>query len=148
MRREIMKVWILVLILTVTISACGTGKYTNHASSSAVDNEPIHITIYFDFDSHALTSTAKSKLRGLADTLQNYRRIMVVLEGHTDSQGSKRYNEILAEKRARAVGSYLLQLGVWIRQITFVSYGKSKLVDLGWSINSHRRNRRVEIYSY
>ncbi len=147
--RETKKGWIIVLLLIfVTVSACSTGKHVNHAASPDVDDEPIHITIYFDFDSYMLTETAKSKLRGLSDKLQRYRRIMVVLEGHTDSIGSKRYNEILAEKRARAVGSYLLQLGVWIRQLTFVSYGESKLVDFGWGIDAHRRNRRVEIYSY
>lgn len=65
-------------------------------------------TIYFDFDSAVLTSDSQAKLDGLADVINGSAAIADVrIHGFTDQLGTSSYNEVLANKRAAAVKSYL-----------------------------------------
>ena len=65
-------------------------------------------TIYFDFDSAELSSTATGKLDQLAAIINNSAAIAdVTVHGFTDQFGTHSYNEVLANKRAAAVKTYL-----------------------------------------
>lgn len=65
-------------------------------------------TIYFDFDSAKLTSEAQVKLDQLAEIINNSAAIADVrIHGFTDQFGTSSYNEVLANKRAAAVKTYL-----------------------------------------
>lgn len=69
----------------------------------------------------------------------------MVVEGHTDSQGTDAGNRTLARNRAVAVRDYLVSRGVDASRIGAVGLGSSKpLVD---HLNAENRanNRRVEI---
>ncbi|QQR81239.1 MAG: OmpA family protein [Deltaproteobacteria bacterium] len=68
-----------------------------------------------------------------------------IIEGHTDRIGSTRYNEILAEKRARSVRVYLWSLGGDPARMTMLSKGKRELLIKGNSRKADEENRRVEI---
>lgn len=65
-------------------------------------------TIYFDFDSAVLTAESQSKLDALGELINSSTAIADVrIHGFTDQLGSSSYNEVLANKRAAAVKSYL-----------------------------------------
>ncbi len=65
-------------------------------------------TIYFGFDSSALTAESTSKLDGLAQIINSSTAIADVrIHGFTDQFGTSDYNSKLASKRAAAVKSYL-----------------------------------------
>ncbi len=65
-------------------------------------------TIYFDFDSAVLTSDSKEKLDALGGVINSSQAIADVrIHGFTDQFGTSSYNEVLANKRAAAVKSYL-----------------------------------------
>ncbi len=65
-------------------------------------------TIYFDFDSSALTAESTSKLDGLAQIINGSSAIADVrIHGFTDQFGTSDYNAKLASSRASAVKSYL-----------------------------------------
>lgn len=65
-------------------------------------------TIYFEFDSATLTTDAQQKLNALADVINGSEAIADVrIHGFTDQFGTDSYNEVLANKRARAVKAYL-----------------------------------------
>lgn len=65
-------------------------------------------TIYFDFDSAVLTADAKGKLDALSEIINSSEAIADVrIHGFTDQFGTSSYNEVLANKRAAAVKSYL-----------------------------------------
>ena len=67
-------------------------------------------TLYFDFDSAQLTSEAQAKLDNLSTIINQSLAIADVrIHGFTDQFGSSSYNEVLANKRASAVKSYLDQ---------------------------------------
>jgi peptidoglycan-associated lipoprotein len=81
---------------------------------------------YFDFDKYDLREDARAALAGDAQWLKQYPSVLVLVEGHCDERGTEEYNLSLGEKRAAAVKSYLVSLGVDASRVKTVSYGKDR----------------------
>jgi len=137
---------IAVIALLATMSGCATQKRAETAAD--MGSITIDATVLFGFDKYDLREDARPILNEVAAKIRDNPGVFVVLEGHTDSRGSDDYNEVLAEKRARAVGAYLSQEGVRFNRITFISKGERELKDEGRSEESHKVNRRVEIHNH
>jgi outer membrane protein OmpA-like peptidoglycan-associated protein len=103
-------------------------------------------SILFASNRYALLNTAKTKLDQVAEALkaQNADKRMVV-EGHTDSQGSDRINQPLSLNRANAVRDYLVTRGVDSDKITAVGMGSSRPLVDNRNAENRANNRRVEI---
>ncbi len=101
-------------------------------------------TIYFDFDSFALSDAARATLDKNAQLLQKKTGDKIRLEGNCDERGSDEYNLALGEKRAKAALNYLLTLGVPQDSLSVISYGKEKPVDPGHDEAAWAKNRRVD----
>jgi len=69
----------------------------------------------------------------------------MVVEGHTDSQGSDRTNQPLSINRATAVRDYLVSRGVASERITAVGMGSSRPITDNKTAENRANNRRVEI---
>ena len=67
------------------------------------------------------------------------------IEGHTDSVGTKSYNQNLSEKRANAVKNYLISQGVDSNRLSSIGFGEDKPIDTNVNANGRSNNRRVEI---
>ena len=103
-------------------------------------------SILFASNKFALLNTAMTKLDQVAEALkaQDSDRRMVV-EGHTDSQGSDRINQPLSLNRANAVRDYLVAHGVDNDKITAVGMGSSRPLLDNKNAENRANNRRVEI---
>ena len=103
-------------------------------------------SILFASNKYALLNTAMTKLDQVAEALkaQDSDRRMVV-EGHTDSQGSDRINQPLSQNRAGAVRDYLVAHGVDSDKITAVGMGSSHPILDNRNPENRANNRRVEI---
>jgi outer membrane protein OmpA-like peptidoglycan-associated protein len=103
-------------------------------------------SILFASNKYALLETAKTKLDQVAEALkaQDGDKRMVV-EGHTDSQGSDRINQPLSVNRASAVRDYLVSRGVDSDKITSVGMGSSRPLLDNRNAENRANNRRVEI---
>jgi outer membrane protein OmpA-like peptidoglycan-associated protein len=103
-------------------------------------------SILFASNKFALLNTAMTKLDQVAEALkaQDSDRRMVV-EGHTDSQGSDRINQPLSQNRAGAVRDYLVAHGVDSDKITAVGMGSSHPILDNKNPENRANNRRVEI---
>jgi peptidoglycan-associated lipoprotein len=64
------------------------------------------------------------------------------VEGHCDSRGSSEYNLALGTRRAEAVKSYLVSLGVPTDRVTVVSKGKEQPFCTEESEECWQQNRR------
>ncbi len=84
--------------------------------------------VFFDFDSFSLTSAALKKLDELAEIMQRYPNIHIEVIGHTDAVGTRDYNFILAQKRAKAVADHLVSLGVEEDRLKTESKGETEHV--------------------
>jgi len=103
-------------------------------------------SILFASNKYALLNTAMTKLDQVAEALkaQDADKRMVV-EGHTDSQGSDRINQPLSLNRASAVRDYLVSRGVDSDKITAIGMGSSRPLVDNRNAENRANNRRVEI---
>jgi len=103
-------------------------------------------SVLFASNKYALLNTAMTKLDQVAEALkaQGADKRMVV-EGHTDSQGSDKINQPLSLNRATAVRDYLVSRGVPSDRISAVGMGSSKPVADNLTPENRANNRRVEI---
>jgi outer membrane protein OmpA-like peptidoglycan-associated protein len=103
-------------------------------------------SVLFASGKYALLNTAQTKLDQVAEALkaQDANKTMVV-EGHTDNQGSDASNQPLSMNRATAVRDYLVSRGVASEKITAVGMGSSKPITDNKTPENRANNRRVEI---
>lgn len=100
--------------------------------------------IYFGYDKYDISTEFTSILNEHAAFLRaDPPATKIVIEGHADERGTPEYNIVLGERRANAVSMYLQGKGVSNQQISIVSYGKLKPVDLGHDENAYAKNRRT-----
>jgi peptidoglycan-associated lipoprotein len=81
---------------------------------------------FFELDSSEIREQAKPTLQKNADWLKHWSSTKVMIEGHCDSRGTAEYNLALGERRAAAVRTYLVNLGVPSDRVTTVSKGKEQ----------------------
>ena len=67
------------------------------------------------------------------------------IAGNCDELGTVEYNLALGQKRADAVRSYLVKLGVGPTRVDTVSYGEEKPVDDRHTEDAWAANRRAEV---
>jgi outer membrane protein OmpA-like peptidoglycan-associated protein len=87
---------------------------------------------------------AQEKLNAVANALKDQDR-MIVVEGHTDSQGSDASNVTLSQSRAQTVRDYLVEHGVPANRIQSKGIGEARPVADNASAEGRANNRRVEI---
>lgn len=96
--------------------------------------------VFFAYDSSELSIEARAILRKQAEWLEYHSRARITIEGHCDERGTREYNLALGERRANAVKSYLMALGVSANRMSTISYGKERPAEVGngegvWSLN-------------
>jgi len=102
---------------------------------------------YFDFDKYNLNDSLDEKLPKLIEFLENNQESRILIEGHTDKRGSKKYNLKLSKRRAEALKKELVKRGINADQIDVSGIGYSKPInDCGWcSEKMHAQNRYARI---
>jgi peptidoglycan-associated lipoprotein len=103
-------------------------------------------SVKFPTDVHALSPEAEQRLGELATKLKTENQnVYLEIQGHTDSRGSKDYNERLGEARAEAVRRYLNQQGVALNRMSTISYGPDAPVAPNATREGRAQNRRVVV---
>lgn len=100
--------------------------------------------VLFDFDRSDLTADSKTTLDKLVTVLNKYPDTDIELQGHTDNQGSDRYNQSLSERRARSVSGYLADNGIPGKRVKVKGFGESVPKYDNSTDNGRAQNRRVE----
>jgi len=99
--------------------------------------------IYFDFDSFSLLPESDSEIQEIKFLLEENKNVAIEISGHTDQTGSDQYNLELSKKRAIAVKSRLIEMGINPDRIKTIGYGSTRPLDN--SEDNQNRNRRTEI---
>jgi len=100
-------------------------------------------TVYFDYDQSALTNDARKQLSENAQWIKSNTGTTIQIEGHCDERGSVEYNLALGERRAKAVKTYLVSLGIDGKRLSVISYGKEKPIVQGDTESAYSKNRRA-----
>ncbi|MEO8800249.1 MAG: OmpA family protein [Polyangiaceae bacterium] len=69
----------------------------------------------------------------------------VTINGYTDSQGAKAYNQELSQKRADSVRNYFIQHGIDAGMVKAVGFGPDSPIADNGTAEGRANNRRVEI---
>lgn len=110
-----------------------------------LDLEKLMKQSLFEFNSTKIAEDNYAGLNVVADFLKENENITVRVEGHTDSVGTKAYNQGLSERRANAVADYLIAKGVSVNQVSTKGYGFSKPVASNKTAAGRAKNRRTEL---
>lgn len=125
----------------------------------ALDPEPLRITetdreiraslgaeILFDTGESALRPEAAAALGELATLIRNNPGLPILVEGHTDSVGTRAYNDRLSRDRAESVKRWLVANGgVAGDRITTRGFGPTMPVAPNATAQGRQQNRRVEV---
>jgi outer membrane protein OmpA-like peptidoglycan-associated protein len=101
--------------------------------------------ILFDVNKAALQPVAQSNLDRLAVILQKYEDTDILIEGHTDSQGTEEHNLTLSRARAQSVANHLSGAAVAVTRFSIMGYGEAQPIAENESAAGRAQNRRVEL---
>jgi outer membrane protein OmpA-like peptidoglycan-associated protein len=101
--------------------------------------------VLFAVNKAELSAGGVRNVQKLADFLNQYPQRKVLIEGHTDSTGSRSINQPLSERRADAVRSALADMGISSDRIETRGYAETYPVASNNTAAGRQLNRRVEI---
>lgn len=104
--------------------------------------------IFFASGRSVILSKSFKTLNEVALAMKEHPKLKIEVGGHTDSNGSDKYNLKLSQKRAESVRQYLIKKGgIDGSRLTAKGYGEAKPIDTNKTRSGRSRNRRVEFNS-
>ncbi len=100
--------------------------------------------VNFENDQAVLDLAARAILDDVSSSMKNQANVSVEIGGHTDSNGSETYNQMLSQERAESVRQYLIAHGIEAARLSAMGYGESKPLASNDTAEGRAENRRVE----
>ncbi len=124
-------------------------KFSENEADVLLDGKNLVIrlkALSFPTSKAILTSENFIVLKKVENVLNEFGDSKVIVEGHTDSTGSKNFNQKLSEKRADAVMDYL-RINTQDNHIHFMSkgLGDQQPIETNKTVVGRAHNRRVDI---
>jgi len=116
--------------------------------SACTDIEIVINDIYFNFDKDDIREDAAYELEKIVTVMRDNPLLVIKIESHTDSRGTKEYNRDLSDRRAKSSRDYLLSRNIEPERIeSAIGYGEDRLVNecadgVRCSKQKHQDNRR------
>lgn len=101
--------------------------------------------ILFDVDKATLKPNASHTLARLAGVLLLVPEVQLSVEGHTDSTGTEKHNDWLADARAESVSDFLIGQGVDSDRLETEGFGEHQPIADNTTRAGRQQNRRVEV---
>jgi len=102
--------------------------------------------IYFDFDKWNIRPDAAAELDRLVAVMKKYPEMKISAESHTDIRGPESYNQILSQKRAESMRTYVISKGIDANRITADGKGETEPAitceESACTKEEHQLNRR------
>ena len=106
---------------------------------------PEQFVVFFGYNKSNITGEAMQVIADAARVAKETGSASILIVGHTDSSGSDRYNEALSQRRASAVKSALVDLGIEDGKISAIGKGETELVVKTGDGVKEPQNRRATI---
>jgi outer membrane protein OmpA-like peptidoglycan-associated protein len=100
--------------------------------------------IFFEFNKTTLLDESHASLDEIISFLKANDLKLIEISGHTDNEGSDKYNQDLSEGRAQAVVDYLVENGIAASRLMAKGYGESRPIETNITEEGRALNRRVE----
>lgn len=102
-------------------------------------------SFHFCVNESRLRKAPANAARRFASELRRAKPERVVIVGHADRDGTCRYNDGLAMRRAEAMRAVLIEAGIHRNRIQIASLGKRRPLDFSSTDATDALNRRVEV---
>jgi OmpA-OmpF porin, OOP family len=111
------------------------------------DDVVISLTgINFAIGRSTIAAASEGLLKKVQDAIGRFPGASIVVEGHTDANGSDSQNLLLSQDRADAVKDYLVRnAGVNVERISSIGYGEARPVASNETPEGRARNRRIDL---
>jgi outer membrane protein OmpA-like peptidoglycan-associated protein len=131
--------------MNISMDSLKTMKENRGDTAESIEIE----NIYYEHNKFDLKTQARKTIHGIVLLMEKYKSAILEIASHTDSKGSKSYNERLAQDRSNRVVEYLDSLGVDKNRLRATSYGETRLLNncsdgVPCTPAEHRMNRRTE----
>lgn len=100
--------------------------------------------IKYQTNSAEIERSSKLVLQEFALYLKENPTLTINIFGHTDNVGKPKDNLVLSDKRANAVKSYLIELGIKANRLKAKGFGETKPLDSNENETGRANNRRTE----
>ncbi|MDY6948612.1 MAG: OmpA family protein, partial [Pseudomonadota bacterium] len=102
--------------------------------------------INFPSGRSTIDASSAALMRKVQQALALFPDASVLIEGHTDANGSDSANLILSQDRADAVKQYLVsQFGLNAEKVSSIGYGEARPVATNETAAGRARNRRIDL---
>jgi|GEM_PF-2389005 len=113
-------------------------------AQKSINNLTSNKKITFKRRSTNITEESKETVKSIASILLDNSKLIVKIEGHTDSRGRASLNKKISQDRANSVKTALMSLGVNPKSIKAVGYGEDFPIAKDDADGLSEVNRRVE----
>lgn len=100
--------------------------------------------INFGTASDVINPDSQPLLQQLADLSIACPDVKIEIEGHTDTRGAAEMNRALSQRRADAVKTSLIRLGVEKQRLSAIGYGETRPIASEATADGLQKNRRIE----
>ncbi len=101
--------------------------------------------VEFNIDHKILNEEDIKELDNLVKLMNSYPEYSMVIEGHTDDQGSSKTNAQISKLRAEAIVKYLLSKGIDPKRLTFYGLGEDYPIAPNNTEAGREKNRRIQV---
>lgn len=98
----------------------------------------------FEYKSFQIKKESLKLLEPIVAYLKAHKEVYLLIAGHTDNIGSKKYNKKLSLERAMATRDALVKMGIEFKRLSCVGYGKEHPITSNDTPEGRAKNRRVE----
>ncbi len=102
--------------------------------------------LFFEYGKTTLLPASFAELDKVVAFITETGVHLIEIGGHTDSDGSDKYNTTLSLGRAKAVVDYLVSKGIEPTRLRAMGYGKLKPIETNLTAEGKAINRRVEFF--
>lgn len=113
---------------------------------ATAQNTPFEATFYYNTAEYSIAQTDSILLVRLINYANKYPDKQVVIQGHTDDQGTIVSNSTLSRSRANAVKKELIQAGISADRLHTKGFGEAHPLYASTTDEARGLNRRVEIF--
>ena len=103
--------------------------------------------IYYEYGKYTLTEPSRVELMKLVKLLKETPNVKVMINAHTDEQGSDKFNLKLSDKRAESVVLFLVENGIERGRLAFKGWGESNPVYKGAKTEEENAANRRTTFS-
>ncbi len=101
--------------------------------------------ILFKYNKSIVRKSSYPLLNQVAKVAKSCPNSKIIIEGHTDNIGDKKYNRKLSYARANAVKRYLMKKGIANSRLKAVGFGELRPIASNKTKRGREKNRRIEL---